>query len=320
MAGDGKAPARGRRKAGDKSGESGDGAGGAVVEGTVEQGGTGAALPPADPAGGEPQERTDEGTGTAPVIERMERMGEEAVLNTPSLVADLRDAMLDQVKMRPKPWGLTPFDEQRDVAAALENVARELVRKVVEAVRAEGPDPIRALLESYSEKDGLKAQLKIKTFNDEEALAAVIGLHMAVGKHVLITVASVSDFDGDQRDPELQPDQHDLLNFEAGGDGGHPGDDSDLANEDRRVNPATGFIERRQPPGDEWAKAEPATLDEIREAGDGLFRLNLKSGMIENLPEGADSDDEKAWVDVRAAIPEELAAERESMADFDPDQ
>lgn len=293
-----KAPAAPRRKkAGEKGGESGNGAAGGAVENggealngpvnphppgdaVVLQGdGTGTALPPIE-EGEEQRERTDEGTGTAPVIERMETMASEAVLNTRSLVFDTRDFLLDQIKARPKPWSVTPFDEQRDVAAACEHAAKELVRKIVEAIATDNRTSIRALLESYSEKDGLKASLKIKTFDDEEALAAVVGLHRAVGKHVMITVASADDYAEERRDPDLEEDQRGL-DFEAGSDE-HPEDDSDLS-------------------------------------GEPTVRINLEEGMVQKLQEGGDPADPEAWDDVRAAKPEELAAERERIADFEPE-
>lgn len=161
-------------------------------------------------------------------IERMEQAATDFQLTSEALVFDVRDFLLEQIKVRPKPWSATSSGEQRDVAAACEHAAQELVRKVVEAIRADGRDPIRALLESYSEKDGLKASLKVKTFSEEESLAAVVGLHRAVGKHVLIIVASADDYKGGEREPEILPDEPGLQ-FEAGTD--HPEDDADLAGE-----------------------------------------------------------------------------------------
>lgn len=161
-------------------------------------------------------------------IERMESAASEFVMNHRSLVDDARDFMVEQIKMRPKPWSATSEGEQRDVYAAAEHGATELVRKIVEALAVEDKQPIRALLESYVEKDGIKLSLKVKTFNDDEAEAAVVQLHRARGKHVLLTVASVDDYKQGRR-PGTEPDQP-PLDFEAGTD--HPDDDSDLAGND----------------------------------------------------------------------------------------
>lgn len=143
------------------------------------------------------------------------RVGEDVKLDTRSLVSGLRDGILEFVKRLPKPWGITPFDQQRDTAAAAEQVAQDFIRQIVEAVVADGRTTIRALLVKYDEGDDIKVTLKVKAIGTAELEDAVIGLHRARGKHVLISVASVSDYDEQQREAELQPDQPGL-EFEAG--------------------------------------------------------------------------------------------------------
>lgn len=174
--------------------------------------------------GGEDEDRP------TPTMERLERTLEDVKFDTGSMVFDTRDAMLEFIKRLPKPWGITPFDQQADVAAAVEQFSKDLVRKIVEAVRADGRSSIRALLVSYAEKEGINVQLKVKTHSAEESLKAVIALHQAQGKHVLIMVASADEYQEGQRGPELQPDQPGLQ-FEAGSDD-HPDDDRDLSGED----------------------------------------------------------------------------------------
>lgn len=159
-------------------------------------------------------------------IERLETIAATFDPAPRTLVQDCRDIMLDLFKSRPKPWSAMSEESQRDTAAALENGMRDIVRKIVETVRSdEGTQPIRALLEGYSEKDGIKATLKVRSFSPEEELAAVVGLHKARGKFVLVTVASVDDYNG-SRDAQTDADQPDL-DFEAGDpDGDEPeGDD-----------------------------------------------------------------------------------------------
>lgn len=194
---------------GDNSGESGDG-----------------------PAGGAGENSGDGGAAEqahTSAIERMEAIATETQLVLDSLVFDIRDFLLEQIKVRPKPWSATSEGEQRDVAAACEHAATELVRKAVEAIRADARDPIRALVTKVTLGDDIQITLKAKPFTPEESDAAVMGLHHAHGKHVLITVASADDYTGGQRDPEVDPDAP-ALDFEAGSD--HPGDDSDLLGDD----------------------------------------------------------------------------------------
>lgn len=242
------------------------------VEGAIER------LGKAVEEHGEPEPET--------VVDRIERSASEFQIETKSLVVDVRDFMLEIVKRLDKPWGLTPNDQQRDIAAAVEQTATDLVRKVVEAVRADSSaSPIRCLLVGYSDKgDDIKVDLKVKTLDADETTRAVVALHKAKGKHVLVTVASVDDYRGETRDPVLDPDEP-ALDFEAGPT--PPADDSDLAAGD---------------------------LAEVQ-------RVDLKSGMIQSLPPGLSIEDaaEEDWGDVREASPEELAAERERNADFAAD-
>lgn len=148
---------------------------------------------------------------------RMEELATRAELSSGQMVFDVRDFLLDQIKTRPKPWSACSPGEQRDIAAAAEHAANELVRKVVEGLAANGRVAIRALLQSYAEKDGITATLKIKPNGEDEALEAIIGLHRAQGKHVMITVASADDHKQGDRDAEMDVEEPGL-NFEAGGD------------------------------------------------------------------------------------------------------
>lgn len=163
-------------------------------------------------------------------IDRMEGMATDAVLQDRSLVFDVRDFLLDQIKSRPKPWSGTSNAEQRDVAAACEHAAVELVRKIVEAVATNGQDPVRVLLTKVTLGDDIVISGKVKTFAEDEEDRAVTMLHGARGKHVMLTVASVDDYRGEQREAETLPDQNGF-GFEAGSDD-HPDDDSDLAGDD----------------------------------------------------------------------------------------
>src|SRR3546814_7063052 len=52
--------------------------------------------------------------------------------------------------LRPKPWSGTSQAEQRDVAAACEVSAKELVRKVAEHIASNGVPAVRILLTNFS--------------------------------------------------------------------------------------------------------------------------------------------------------------------------
>src|SRR3546814_17185267 len=80
----------------------------------------------------------------------MENMAMELMLNADEMVFDIRDFLLDQIKARPKPWSGTSQAEQRDVAAACEVSAKELVRKVAEHIASNGVPAVRILLTNFS--------------------------------------------------------------------------------------------------------------------------------------------------------------------------
>lgn len=147
-------------------------------------------------------------------IERMENMVEELELDSRDLVFDVRDFLVEQIKARPKPWSSTSAGEQRDVFAACENTATELVRKIVEAVRSKGVDPVRVLLNKVNAgADGeivVTGKVKFLDAEQDQRDKAILGLHHAIGKFVMLTRATVEDYAGDGRDPDVDPDQNDF--------------------------------------------------------------------------------------------------------------
>lgn len=128
------------------------------------------------------------------------------------LRGDVRDAMLNVIR-NATDWG--KFDErrQRDIATAVNNAAEQLVAKAVKAIASEGREQVQLKLEQVTVKDGLKVSCSGGFTHD-----ALVLLGEAQGKSVLLTVADASAFDGQRREPEITPDQPDLI----------PEDDSDL--------------------------------------------------------------------------------------------
>lgn len=155
-------------------------------------------------------------------LDAMTNIADQLEIGTGEMVYDVRDFLLDTIKSRPKPWSATSQAEQRDVAAACEHAAREVIRKIVEAVAANGTDPIRVLLTKVNAGgDDIVITGKVKFLDAEptERDKAILALHHGIGKHVMLTRATVDDYTGNGRDAETDPDEPDL-NFEAdaGGD------------------------------------------------------------------------------------------------------
>jgi NADH dehydrogenase/NADH:ubiquinone oxidoreductase subunit G len=207
------------------------------------------------------------------------------------VVATATAWVLELFKHRPKPWDQLSQQEQRDLASGIEHNVKELVRLVVEAVAREGRTAVRCLAVGFQDQgEDIKVTLKVKALSAEDTEQAILTLHRSRGKHVLLTMASAEDYAEVPVADQSQPDQTDL-GFEAGSD------EVDL----------------------EEAASDPERLrhgDKAAFAGEnGTVRIDLAKGWVQFLP--ADLADEDAnWQDMRAAKPEELAAERERTADF----
>lgn len=140
-------------------------------------------------------------------VEKIEALAEALEINPKEVVADLRDFVLQIIKDRPKPWSATPQAEQMDLARAVENACSEAVRKVVEAVATKGTDAIRVLLTKVNMSGDIVITGKVKSYGDDDEDAAVLQLHRAIGKHVMLTRATLDDYQTGERDPETDPDE-----------------------------------------------------------------------------------------------------------------
>lgn len=131
-------------------------------------------------------------------LERMEAAASAVMLEAGRLVDGLQLAILEQIKLRPRPWKETSEDEQRDVIAACLHAAKELVRKtvetVVETVAGNGTGAVRVLLTKINIGDDIVISGKVKVADPTNEDAAVTMLHHARGKHVLVMPASADDF------------------------------------------------------------------------------------------------------------------------------
>ena len=176
------------------------------------------------------------GATTTLAAERIETIAETGELNVRTLAGDVRDMLIDMFKTRPKPWDQMTAAEQSDICKAIDYASREMVKGVVDEIRSEGAEaPVKAILEGYTDKGDIKATLKIKSAGSEDEANAIMSLHRARGKLVLITIASPEDYLGQRAEPAIDPDQN-PLKFEAGTDAKEPyaGDDADLAGGEAR--------------------------------------------------------------------------------------
>lgn len=136
-------------------------------------------------------------------VERLTAIAEAAEFESGTLLGDIRDTMLEQFKHRPKPWSQMSEAEQRDLAKAIENSARTLLRKLVIVIAEEDLPSVSATLKGYSVK-GDVFSLKAEARGDEETAIQLFNLD---GHDVVIMSASADRFMSQRRDAEVQPDQ-----------------------------------------------------------------------------------------------------------------
>lgn len=136
-------------------------------------------------------------------VERLMSIAEQAEFESGTLVGDIRDTMLDVFKNRPKPWSQLSEAEQRDLAKALDNVAKTFIRKVVRVVAEEDLFSIDGVIKGYSGKGGA-FKVNIEARGDEQTATELFKMD---GHDVVIMSADASRFTGQKKDAEVQPDQ-----------------------------------------------------------------------------------------------------------------
>jgi hypothetical protein len=260
------------------------------------QGGELAAAAPAQGTAG-PETANDEAIRAEldgdELAEELEDALGESVVDLRSARGDLRDAMLEAFKRRPKPWSQMLEKEQRDVISALNNGAELIVQKIARLIASAGRVQIAATVDSVTIKDGIKATVKAPYTADN-----LHNLGSAQGKQILIVVADAGDYMGQRREPKATPDQAPLI----------PDDQSDLANvtDTGAASPFGGEGKDEPEPGETGPRPE----------GDHRgVRVNLAEGTFEvaRIPEGGG---ELVWSAERDATPEEMRLARQAQEDF----
>jgi hypothetical protein len=156
-------------------------------------------------------------------VDRIEGIVDQTMLNSKELVFDIRDTILEIIKSRPKPWSGTSQGEQRDIAAAVENASKELVRKVVEAIASNGTASHRILLTKFNQSGtDMIITGKVKYHDEDEKHRAIIALSDSLNKHVMLTRASADDYVQGDREADTDPDEP---GFGFEGDDAPSGDD-----------------------------------------------------------------------------------------------
>lgn len=172
----------------------------------------------------------------------IERSAEDFTIDPSTAVQNLRDFMLTQIRQIDTPWFKLREAQQRDIAAACEYAAEQAVREIVEQLASRGQQPVRVLLKTLQAGEKIKIVGEAVLIGPEDPDQALLMLHHAIGKHVMLTRATVDDYkqggraETDRDEPEID--------FEA-----QPGvnDTDEQMLEDDEAEDSMGEMDEEQP-------------------------------------------------------------------------
>lgn len=167
-----------------------------IIDGTVKN-------RPDDSEPGTAETNEDHITEFEKQLERLQAIALDANFSSGSLVGDIRDVLLDTFKLRPKAWSQHSEAEQRDLAKALENVAKTVISKVVLVVAEQDEISVSATLKGYSAKGGT-FKLNAEARGDQETALQLFDMD---GHDVIIMSADSARFTGQAKPAAVEPDQ-----------------------------------------------------------------------------------------------------------------
>ena len=121
-----------------------------------------------------------------------------------TMLGDLMNSMLDEVKAIPDVWQKLPQYKQDQVLARIEGRSRTILGRVVEIIAADARPSIPANVESVTVKDGIKAVLAVSRSSPQRH-----DLVDAQGSAVMIVIADAEPYTGGDK-PKSQKDQRAL--------------------------------------------------------------------------------------------------------------
>ena len=122
-------------------------------------------------------------------------MNDGTHIEAPTLLGDVRDAILDRLRTLPKPWSELSDDQQREAITGCEQIARHLLSESVRAIASQGFPTIGGKLVKAQIKDAMQLQVDVSRY-DHQRLIVIDN----VGRPVFLVVAEPDMFTG-QRAP-----------------------------------------------------------------------------------------------------------------------
>jgi hypothetical protein len=142
----------------------------------------------------------------APEVEAIEIAAEGFSPDPSEAVQALRDYTLQIIKDLDKPWHKLPQERQIDLARAIEHSSKDVVRTIVETVASRGQKPVRVLLKKIAAGDKIQITGEVSLLGTERPDDSLLLLHHAIGKHVMLTRATVDDY-AQGGEAETDPDE-----------------------------------------------------------------------------------------------------------------
>lgn len=125
---------------------------------------------------------------------------ERAQFVTDTLRGDIRDAVLSEFKLMPKPWQAMNEDEQDRVIRRAQDIADNVVRSAVDLVAARGLPAIPIEVGKMT-MDGAEIEGKFKCYADDETLLRARHLQ---NSRAMFVLASPAAFNGEEKPAETE--------------------------------------------------------------------------------------------------------------------
>lgn len=122
-----------------------------------------------------------------------------------TLVGDLRDKVLGIVRTQQKPWQQLTEAQQKETVDLVVKQCTDLVQKAVKIIAANGRHSMRAKLEHISIKKLIEGKITVHNTKENRDL-----LGDASGLDILLVTSDATQFEGERKGVDIQPDQADL--------------------------------------------------------------------------------------------------------------
>lgn len=117
----------------------------------------------------------------------------ESLVESETLLGDVRDALLDRIRNLPKPWAAMTTSEQSEMIDGCTRAASHLVNETARIIAANGFPTISGKLVKAQVKDGMQLQIDVSR-HDPQRLTVID----SVDRPVLIVFAEPDMFMGEK--------------------------------------------------------------------------------------------------------------------------